>query len=319
MLFWFTISMIALVAIVAVVTILSQCSGIVRQMGPALAIIPGEVGLCPGEQRQFVVEGGNGVTWEATGGTVTQSGLYTAAGIPGDYAVTVTGERQEAVAVVHVVLCTPTATPVLPTMAPTDTPAAGVAPADAQGDVGAYEGGGAVAGVPSGLDINSASVGGDMRVILQPTAGVPAELEGWAGGGDALLWISLYDAIPNPPSVYTEWLFSLDLDGNTGTGRAAGSARINPGLGDDVVVGVSYNPASTSFEPFFYVWQGSWVSVPNVVQYRLNGSRTLVGLSFSMETLAQNAAVSTVPDGVRGRAASTSYVGEQRVIDLYPE
>lgn len=331
-LFWFTISMIALVAIIAVITILRACRGIVTKEKP-LTISPGEASLCPGEQRQFAVEGDTEVSWEATGGAITQSGLFTAEDTPGDYTITATGRdaRQKAEAIVHVVDCTPIATPVPPTPTPTltatPTPeAVAPPPADPQGDVGSYETGTPVEGVPPGVDIRAASVGADLRVVLQPTEGVPAELAGWAAEGEGLLWIALHEPVPDPPTIYMDWLIALDVDGDAGTGRPADSARINPDLGDEAVVGVSYDPAVGDFEVYFLVWdtaQGSWAAGPEVVRYKLDESRTLIGLALPLETLtqtiAQTTGVTLAPEAVKGRAAAFSYVGEQRVIDFYPD
>ncbi len=330
-LFWFTISMIALLAIIAIITILRACGGLVSQVSPTLVISPGEISLCAGEQHQFTIEGGAEVTWEAMGGTITQSGFFSAGDVPGDYTVIVSGRdsRQEATATVHIIACTPTEMPVLPTPTPLATPTPEVvAPpsADPQGDVGAYESGVPVGGAPAGLDIRVASVGPDARVVLQPTEGVPEELAGWAGEDEILLWIVLHEPIPDPPAAYVSWLFVLDVDGDTATGRPAGSRRINPDLGDEAVIGVSYDPATGSYDPYFLVWdaaQGSWVAWSEGVRYYLGESRAVIALALPLETLtqsiAQTSGVTLAPEAVKGRAAADSYAGEQRVIDFYPD
>ena len=333
-LFWITISVIALVAIAAIVTIVRACSSIIAPEEPVPAIRPGEVSLCTGEQQQFVVAGDVEVTWEATGGAMSETGLFTAGDAPGDYIVTATGAgtSQTAEASVHVVVCTPppTAAPPTPsTPTPTATPTPGViAPpsADPQGDVGAYDNGAPVEGVPAGVDISAANAAADLHVTLQPSDGVPGELAGWATAEEILLWISLHEPIPNPPLVYMDWLFVLDVDGNTATGRPAGSRRINPDLGDEVVIGVSYDPATGSYEPYFLVWdaaQGQWATGPEGIRYYVSDSRTVVGLALPLETLtqavSQTANVTLDPEAVKGRAAGDSYVGEQRVIDFYPD
>ena len=83
-LFWFTIGMVVLVAAVAIITILRACGGSVS-MEPPLTISPAEVSLCPGEQSQFTVEDGVEATWDVTGGTISEGGLFTASDGPGDY------------------------------------------------------------------------------------------------------------------------------------------------------------------------------------------------------------------------------------------
>jgi hypothetical protein len=330
-LFWFTITMIIVVAVIAVITILRACRSLVTQVAPPITISPSVIDLCAGEQHQFTVEDGDGVTWEATGGAITQSGLFTAGDVAGDYTVTVTGRDsgESAEATVRVIICEPTATPVPPpTPVPTDTPtpeAIASPSADPQGDVGTYEDGTPVEGAPSGMDIKDASVGADLRVVLQPTENVPAELAGWAGEGDVLLWFVLHNPVGDPPGVYINWLFALDIDGNTATGRPVGSRRINPDLGDEVVVGVTYNPTAGAYEPYALIWdtaQGNWAEGPDV-RYTFDESRTLLAFALPLDgltgALSQVGDVTIVPDAAKGRAAVDSYVGEQRVIDFYPD
>ena len=331
-LFWFTIGMIILVAVVAVITILRACGGPVSTE-PPLAIRPAETSLCTGEQSTFTVEDDTEVTWDTTAGTISESGLLTAGNEPGDYTVTANqrGSRRMAQAIVHVVACTPTPTPApsptptsLPTATPTPQPTP-LPPADPQGDVSAYEGGAPVEGSLPGVDIRAASVSADLRFDLESTAGAPAELAGWATEGEVLFWIELYVPVPTP-AAYTDWLFALDLDGDTATGRPAGSARINPDLGDEAIVGVLYEPTSGEYAPYFLVWdtaQGSWVDGPGVVRFYMDESRSRLGLALPLDILTQSVVQTTgvtpAPGAVKGRAAVLSYVGEQAVIDFYPD
>jgi len=330
-LFWFTIAMIAVVAIVAVITILQTCGGPMPAEPPP-PISPSEVTLCPGAQQQFTLEGEAEVIWQATGGTVNQSGLFVAGGVPGDY--TVSAARSESgpatEATVHVVTCTPvpTRTPV-PTVAPSPTPTpepTPIPPADPQGDVTAYESGAPIEAPPPGLDIRAASAADDLKVVLQPIAGVPEALTGWAGENDVLLWISLYEPVPTSLAVYTDWLFVLDLDGDTTTGRPAGSARINPDLGTEAALGVSFNATAGQYEPYFWVWdpaQDDWTEVAGVSRFIIDDSRTIVGLAVPLETLTRSVAettgVTVAPEAVKGRAAALTFVGDQAVIDFYPD
>ncbi len=219
---------------------------------------------------------------------------------------------------------TPTATST-PTATPTPSPEPLPIPAsDAQADLVSYDGLVPVQQVPAGVDIRAASVDADLHVALQNTTGVPAELSGWAEG-EALLWIALYDPIPDPPAVYTEWIFALDLDGNAGTGRPAGSLRINPDIGVEVTLGVYYDPANGQYRYYALAWdpaQGGWADGPNGIHYVLSESRTLVGFALPLENLIQSAAqvtgVTYVPGSARGRAAVLAVDG-QKVIDFYPE
>jgi hypothetical protein len=339
-LFWLTIGLMVVVAVLAAVTILRACGGLPTRTGPPPSITPPEISLCQGDQQRFAVEGDVQVSWDATGGTISDEGVFTAGDTPGDYTVSAAREDsgQAAGAIVHVVACTPTptATPLptaIPTTAPTATPgsesaesATPSAGVDPQGDVGAYETGAPVEAPPAGVDIRAASPGSDLRTNLQPTDGVPAELADWREEGEAFFWISLYDAVPEAPTSYSNWLFVLDADGDTETGRPVGSRRINPDLGDEVAVGVSYNTNTGAFEPYSLVWNtdsDEWATGPEV-RYTFGESRTVVGLALSLEgleaALSETAGITLTGEAVPGRAAAESYTADgERVIDFYPD
>jgi hypothetical protein len=231
----------------------------------------------------------------------------------------------------------PTPTPTdtsTPTQAPTSTPTSTAVPTltpsptptpDPQGDVGDYNSGVPVEGVSPGVDIHDASVGGDMRVDLGSTERVPVELSDCADEeeGEALLWISLYEPVPDAPVYNTQWLIVLDLDGDIATGRPTDTVRINPDLGYEAAIGISYEDRYVSY---LLVWdpaQARLIGVPDAVRFCQDESRTLIGLVLSLETLAQNVAQTTgvtlVPDAVKGRVAVVSYVGERKVADFYPD
>ena len=268
-LFWATISMIALVAIVIMVTLVRAVSGIVSANREPPSLAPSDVSVCAGQQQQFTTTGDEDTKWEATGGTITDDGLFTAGERAGDYVVTISRGllQREPEAAVHVVLCTPVPTLTPTVVSPTSVPATPTptemataeatlppAGADARGDVGDYQTGAPVADVPPGVDISEASPGSDLLIDLQPSLGVPEPLDGWSDEGEILLWISLYEPVSSPPSAYTDWLFAIDADGDDATGRAPGGARINPEIGDDVVVGVTYDTATGEYEPYWLVW-----------------------------------------------------------------
>jgi hypothetical protein len=338
-LFWFTIALMLAVAVLAAVTILRACGGLPTRAGPPPTITPPEVSVCLGDRQQFAVEGDVEVLWEASGGIINEQGMFTAGDTAGDYTVTATQEDsgQAAGAIVHIVACTPTptATPLPttpPTPAPTATPAPEEAPtaapaagADAEGDVGSYETGAPIEAWPTGIDIRAASVSPDRGLTLQPAENVPAELADWREEGDALFWMSLYEAIPDPPPSYSNWLFVLDADRDTETGRPAGSARINPDLGDEVALGVSYDTATQAFEPYSLVWDtenNAWAAGPEI-RYTLVASRTVVGFALSMEgltdALSETSGITLTAEAVAGRAGAESYTAAgERVIDFYP-
>jgi hypothetical protein len=319
--------MIAVVAIIAIIVILRACSALLSppEEEILLAISPAEVSLCPGDQRQFTLQEGGEAAWEATGGTVTQSGLYSAGFAPGDYTVKASRDIQESTAVVHIVVCTATPT-YIPTIAPTETP---IPPTespelDPQADVEVYETESLVAAAPAGVDIKGGSVQlQDLRVVLQPAAeDIPAELAGWTAEGEALIWLSLHTPIPDPPALTTRWIFVLDMDGNATTGRAPGTLKINRGLGDEVALLLTYSGGSYGVED--WVWDsssGSWVAGPGGVRYKISDSRTMVALALPLDAFSQavlqRSGATANPDAAKGRVAADAY-GEQRVIDYYP-
>ena len=118
----------------------------------------------------------------------------------------------------------------------------------------------------------------------------------------------------------------LDVDGDIATGRPAGEVRVNPDLGYEAAIGVSYNDASGKYEPYFLVWdptQANLALQPEEPRFILNEARTLIGLALPLETLMQSlartASVTFVPEAVKGRAAVQSRAGGQSVIDFYPD
>lgn len=299
----------------------------------ALNVTPPEVTLCQQEQATFTVEPAlEDIEWAATGGEISPDGHYTAGELPGDYEVRAAGpERgQRGRAFVHVVLCTPTppASPT-PTPAPSPTPSpepAALPAADAQGDVAGYSTGAPVAAPPPGLDIRNASVTAELRIALDTAAGLPPELAEWMEEGEAVLWIALYDPIdPATLPTTTDWLFVVDMDGDPATGRPPGTRPINPDLGDEVAIGVSYYPDGTH-RPYLLIWSSTaqdWVERPDVVRHWVNEERTLVALAVPLELLTQQvseyAGVTFAPELARGRAAAISYAAPDPVVDFYPD
>ena len=180
--------------------------------------------------------------------------------------------------------------------------------------------------VPGGVDIRSANVGSDLQLALAPGSGAPQELSGWATEREILLWVDLYDPVPDPPGAYTEWLFALDLDGDDTTGFPAGRRRINPDLGYEATLGVSFDVADGEYVPYLLVWdpvEADWEAMPGVVRHIFSESRALVGLAVPFQSLldavAETTEVTAQPELARGRAAVLSYVGDQAVIDFYPD
>lgn len=324
-LFWFSLCMIVIVGVIAVISIFRACGSLVSQVGASLTITADRSALCPGEQSQFVVDEDVEVMWEVVGGggTIDENGLFTAGSIPGTYTIVaseVDGRRTAEVAV-QVLTCAPTPTPTPAVPLPTETPTPqtiAFAPDDSQGDILTYSGGMPAVSAPVWLDIRSASVGADLRVALQP-GGVPEALAGFAGTGDALVWIVLQNPLPQPPTAELDWLFALDLDGNVATGRPAETAqtRLYIGLGVDAILAL--RSRGGAYEAYSYIWDaamGDWTSGPTP-RYMIDGSGTIIGLAVPLDLLSQSARVTIVPEAIRGRTGAISYA--LQVVDLYPD
>lgn len=333
-LFWFTVGLMLVVAVLAGLAILRACGGLPVAREPSPSIVPSQVSLCPGEQQQFAVQEDITVQWGASGGTIDADGLFTAGENPGAYSVTaeVEGSAKAAGAIVTIIDCdpTPTATPFptsTPTPLPTPTATPSVTPSldlDPRGDVVTYAEGEPVESPPAGSDIRGANIDPDLSIALQPTEGVPDELTDWWEEGEALLWISLYNPVPDAPARTMNWLVVIDVDGSAETGRPTGSRLINPDIGDEVAVGVTYNNTTEAYEPYSLVWDGGqWATGPQI-RYTFAEERTVVGMAISLEALeealARVGAAALVPDEARARAAAETYLGDgTRVIDFYPD
>jgi hypothetical protein len=221
----------------------------------------------------------------------------------------------------------PTWTP-LPTEAlePTEEPTLEPTPVfqiDSENDVMMYETQDPVDQVPEGVDIQVANVAGDLSVVLASPPDVPEALAGWATEDEVLLWLELYKPIPEAPTDKLEWIFVLDMDGNTATGRPVGQRPINPDLGYEVAVALTYDADNGAYSAYCLVWaSGSWVAGPQVRYYK-SESGTVIGLALSRDALVtsvtENSAVTTAPDSVKGRVAALFGMGASRVADFYPE
>lgn len=234
----------------------------------------------------------------------------------------------------------PSSTPIptsIPTLISTTTPISTPVPAlsstssptvDPLGDVGTYDTGAPVEHPPAGLDIRSASVASDLHVELEPIVETPPELFDWTKNDELLLWIAFHDPIPVSPTTNIDWLFALDLDGSVATGRPPNSVRINPDLGYEATIGVSYDRTADGYQSFFLVWdpvQGSLMHGPEMPRFGFYRERTLIGLALPLKVLAQTVqqtiGVTVIPEAVRGRAAAVSYEPDSDIpkeIDFYP-
>jgi hypothetical protein len=218
---------------------------------------------------------------------------------------------------------TPAPTEAPPTEVPTPEPTTPAFAVDAQNDAVVYETGNPVEEIPDGIDIRIANIGADLAVALESPVEVPEALTGWATEDEVLLWVELYEPVPEEPTEKLEWFFALDMDGDTATGRPAGQRPINPDLGYEVAIALAYDPGTGAYSTYCLVWAaGSWVAGP-AVRYTMDESGVLIGLAVPRAELVQsvtdNSGVTTVPDGVKGRVAAFSAAGAARIADFYPE
>jgi hypothetical protein len=210
-----------------------------------------------------------------------------------------------------------------PTDEPTVEPTQPAFLPDDQGDAVVYETGNPVDETPAGADIRVASIGAGLGVAIESPVEVPEELAELATEADVLLWIELYEPIPEAPAQNLEWFFALDMDGDTATGRPAGQRPINPDLGYEVAIALTYDPATSAYSAYCLVWQaGSWVAGP-AARYYVSESGTLIGLAVSREALvakvSEASGVTAAPDAVKGRVAALAGKGAERIADFYPE
>lgn len=314
---------LATVAVVLVSAMASLLLGALRPAGApsALLLEPAEVNLCPGEAVRFSAPFPT-ARWAATGGTIGPDGAYVAGERTGNYearAVGTGGER--GYAYIHIVPCTPTPPPT-PTPIPTPTPVPTPTPtpipeADPAGDLALYSSG-APAGAPfGGLDIRNAPLAADGR--LEAQAGLPyPDLAAWAQAGEQVLWMTLHTPIPESLPVRTDWFFVLDLDGNPQTGRPPGTRPANRGLGDEVAVGVYYDPTARGFRSYLLLWNSARreFSDGGEPRFWISPDRTTVAVAVPLETLQR---YGFVPEAARGRAIALAYVTPEPVADFYPE
>jgi hypothetical protein len=316
---WVTILVVAVMLISGLAGALRSLARPARQQS-ALSIAPPEVTLCTGEAVVFAAAPLPASRWAATGGTIGADGRYTAGDLPGNYeaqAVGPGGERGRAY--IHIIACTPTPPPTptpIPTPAPTPTPPPTPIPeADPAGDLFVYNTGAAASAPFDGVDIRNGAFAADGRLLAE---GMPAELAGWAQAGETVLWMALYTPIPAGMPVRADWLFVLDLDGNPGTGRPPGTRPVNQGLGDEVAVGLYYDPTDGAFHSYLLLWNAGRRDFDDggEVRYWLSPDRTVVALAVPGDVLG---ARGFTPEAARGRAATIAYTTPEPVADFYPQ
>lgn len=312
-----------LTLLVVVIMLLSGLAGALRllvrpaQRLSALSIAPPEVTLCSGEAVTFATAPLPATRWAATGGTIGADGRYTAGDLPGNYEVQAVGPQGErGRAYVHIVACTPTPPP-SPTPTPTPAPPPPPTPipeADPAGDLFVYNTGAAASAPFDGLDIRNGPFTADGHL---PTGNLPSDLAEWAQAGETVLWMAFYTPIPQGMLVRADWLFVLDVDGNSGTGRPPGTRPVNRDLGDEVAVGLYYDPTDGAFHSYLLLWNTARGDFDDggAPRYWLSPDRTVIALAVPGDVLR---ARGFVPEAARGRAATIAYATPDAVADFYP-
>ena len=97
-------------AAIAVLVLLSAATG-GRLQAASLTLSPQAVTLVPGATYQFTARGSRGkISWSATGGTITGSGLYKAGALPGSFIVRVADKSSSVTAAVTITAAAPPVT-----------------------------------------------------------------------------------------------------------------------------------------------------------------------------------------------------------------
>ena len=356
----FILLAILVIAFLVVNLLLSQGIGL-----PAtFLILPSEVTLYPGEGCQFRAVAGDrlmpGVKWTASDGDIGPEGFYVAPDTPGDYQIIAQHPNSEyrTAVTVHVVAAneagteqppnpTETAIPIqtttVPTTASTVTPASPThspSPAptqtstsastvflDAAGDLVSFDTLEPVAIAPPGTDIRAAcfnSEGQLMRAIPDELAG---EVSDWDTEENLVLWLTFHEPVPTVPDVERYWIFALDVDGNTATGRPVDEGKINPDIGVEVTIGVHSNPAAgIELAPYIMVWNTRLVTSEPLtleLEARLSTARDALFVRVPADLLAEIvrsfSEVEPNWDQTSGRALATATTSEGTVADFAPE
>ncbi|MBN1976698.1 MAG: hypothetical protein JW918_04780 [Anaerolineae bacterium] len=349
----FILLAILVIAFVLVNLLLSQGIGL-----PAtFLILPGEVTLHPGEGCQFRAVAGDrlmpGVKWTASDGDIGPEGFYVAPDAPGDYQIIAQHPNSEyrTAVTVHVVAAdensteqppNPTET-AIPTIASTVTsaaPAHSPSPAptqtsasvstvffDAAGDLVSFDTLGPVAFAPPGTDIRAACFASERQLMRT----VPEELAGkvsdWDTKENLVLWLTFHEPVPTVPDMERYWIFALDVDGNTATGRPIDEGKINPDIGVEVTIGVHSNPtAGIELSPYIMIWNTRLATSELVamdLDARLSTTRDALFVRIPEKQLAETIrAVSGVEPNwnqAAGRALATATTSEGTVADFAPE
>ena len=190
----------------------------------------------------------------------------------------------------------PTATlPRSPLPTPTVVPALAVC-LDPSGDLVRYDTLAPVTATAPGADLARASIDRQGRPVTTLPSELRAEVSDWDAQTSLILWMALYDPVPDTaapgePGTEQYWLFALDVDGESLTGRPLGDGAINPDMGVEVTIGVKAAPAlGPEPEAYVYIWNAvarTSVRKTEGVEARFSRGRDVVFLRISLDDLAR--------------------------------
>jgi hypothetical protein len=357
----FILLAVFVIALVLANLLLSQGIGL-----PAIfLILPNEVTLNPGDSWQFRAVAGDrlmpGVEWTATGGDIGPEGFYVAPDIPGDYQIIAQhpNSNYRSAATVHVVATNgittepppgpmetvmpvqsttipstpPTVTSVAPTSsspttAPTQTPIpTSMVFLDVASDLVNFDTLEPVTIAPPGTDIRVACFNGERQLMRTIPRELATEINDWNTEENLVLWLAFHEPVPTAPDMERFWIFALDTDGDTTTGRPVGEGIINPDIGTEATIGVHSNPAAgIELAPYALIWNdrlGTSETQILELEARLSTTRGALFVRVPVELLAGTirtlSEVEPDWDKTIGRALTTATTDEGTIADFAPE
>jgi hypothetical protein len=306
-----------------------------------------------------------GVKWTATGGDIGPEGFYVAPDTPGDYQIIAQhpNSSYRAAATVHVVntenagteqsisptesvtsvqpttafttapKATPAEqTPAEPTSAPTTAPTQTSSPSpsiffDGVGDLVSFDTLEPVSVAPPGTDIRAACFSGGRQLMRTIPAELAGEISDWDTEENLILWLAFHQPVPTASDMERFWIFALDTDGDTATGRPVGEGIINPDIGVEATIGVHSDPATgIELAPYILVWNARLATSESQtldLEARLSAARDALFIRVPVgsltETIKTLSKVEPNWDQTIGRALATATTSEGTVADFAPE
>jgi hypothetical protein len=304
-----------------------------------------------------------GVKWMATGGDIGPEGFYVAPDTPGDYQIIAQhpNSSYRSAATAHVVATdgitteqppgptesthpgqpTPASTATLamtptgPTVEPTPVPPTTVSTRtpspspsflfDNVGDLASFDTLVPIAIAPPGTDIRAVCFDGGRQLVRTIPGELAGEISDWNTEENLILWLTFHEPVPTASDMERYWIFALDADGNTATGRPVGEGIINPDIGVEATIGV-YSATGIELAPYALVWNARLAtSEPQALdlEARLSAARGALFIRVPVESLTETirtlSEVESNWDQAVGRALATAATGEGVVADFAPE